>query len=375
MIGTNSVSKTVKRTGNVESGRPVCGIQHKIWIDLDNSPHVPFFVPIIEALRQRGYEVLLTSRDNAQVLDLLKSNGLECKAYGRHYGRNKLFKVMGLGVRALQLAPEILREKPVLALSHGSRSQIVLSSLLKIPSIVIMDYEHTKLNMGGIGPKWLMMPDIVAADLPQTYGKRILHYPGIKEDVYVPRFQPTPGLREEFGVSQGQLMITIRPPASDAHYHNTASDDLFHRTVEFLSRIEGVRMIMLPRNKRQDDQVRQVWRRLFESRQIVIPDRVVDGLNLIWFSDLVISGGGTMNREAAALGVPVYSIFLGKSGAVDRYLSAAGRLVMLEKPDDLKRIALMRREPRSISSLGNRQALSKIVENVITTVEMECHPD
>src|SRR3954464_1886524 len=111
-----------KTSLDIESRSSFCGIRHKIWIDLDNSPHVPFFVPIMEELRKHGYDLLLTSRDNAQVLELLRASGLECNAYGRHYGKNKLFKVIGLGARALQLAPAILREKPALALSHGSRS-------------------------------------------------------------------------------------------------------------------------------------------------------------------------------------------------------------------------------------------------------------
>jgi len=369
------MTKVAESAGAVEIRKPACGIRHKIWIDLDNSPHVPFFVPIIGELKRRGYEVLLTSRDNAQVIDLLKSKGLNCKAYGRHYGKNKVLKVLGLGGRALQLAPEVLREKPDLALSHGSRSQIILSSLLKIPSVVIVDYEHTKLNMVGIGPKWLMMPEVVSAGLKPNAGGRVLNYPGIKEDVYVPQFQPKPGLREELGVSQNHVMVTIRPPASDAHYHNPASDELFRCTVEFLSKVDNVRMILLPRHKTQEDDVRQRWPELFKAGKMFIPERVVDGLNLIWFSDLVISGGGTMNREAAALGVPVYSIFLGKSGAVDRYLSSTGRLICLENPEALKQINLTRREATSSSGLGNRQSLAKVVENVIATVEIECHPD
>src|SRR5262245_34538133 len=123
---------------------------HKIWIDLDNSPHVPFFVPIIEELAQRGYSTVLTSRDNAQVLALLKYHRLECRRYGRHYGKEKLLKMIGLGLRTLQLAPLILRERPDLALSHGSRSQIALCSFLRIPSIAIVDYEYTKMQFAGI---------------------------------------------------------------------------------------------------------------------------------------------------------------------------------------------------------------------------------
>src|SRR6185295_8928238 len=181
-------------------------------IDLDNSPHVPFFLPIIQELKQRGYNILLTSRDNAQVLELLKYNQLECRHYGRHYGKYKPIKELGLGLRTLQLAPLILQEKPDLAVSHGSRSQIVLSWLLRIPSVAIIDYEHAKMHMAGIRPKWLMVPEVISDSMVQVDRNHVLKYPGIKEDVYVPRFRPTPGIREELGLSKNDLVVTIRLP-------------------------------------------------------------------------------------------------------------------------------------------------------------------
>src|SRR5262249_38140534 len=146
-------------------------VRHKIWIDLDNSPHVPFFVPIIEELKQRRYRILLTARDNAQVPELIKWNNLDCRIYGHHYGKNKALKILGIGMRAVQLAPLIRREKPDLALSHGSRSQIVLSSVLRIPSLAITDYEHAKMRMLGIRPQWLMVPEVVSSAVAQgDYG-------------------------------------------------------------------------------------------------------------------------------------------------------------------------------------------------------------
>src|SRR5262249_49559064 len=154
-------------------------------------------------------------RDNAQVLELLEYNNLRCRHYGRHYGKNKVIKVLGIGVRAMELAPLILREKPDLAVSHGSRSQIVLSSLLRIPSLAIGDYEHAKLHMAGIRPKWFMVPEVIAGDISHMDPGRTLKYPGIKEDVYVPRFRPAAGLRRELGLSDDDLVATIRPPASD----------------------------------------------------------------------------------------------------------------------------------------------------------------
>src|SRR5580658_7344135 len=72
----------------------------KIWIDLDNSPHVPFFIPIIEGIERRGHQVFLTARDSYQVCELLRLHGLSCQVVGRHYGKRWILKLLGTAFRA-----------------------------------------------------------------------------------------------------------------------------------------------------------------------------------------------------------------------------------------------------------------------------------
>lgn len=307
-----------------------------IWIDLDNSPHVPFFVPIIKEFEKRGYSVILTSRDAYQVSELVDLFGLTCTKLGRHYGKNKILKVFGVCMRALQLMPLLLREKPALALSHGSRAQLLASFLLGIRSITIFDYEYASQSLMWLKPGWVIVPEVIPDEAVKHNRSRLLRYRGIKEDVYVPNFRADPATREHLGLNDDDLVVTVRPPANEAHYHKPESDVLFHAVVERLSNEAIVKMIILPRNDRQIKTIRELWPELIRSGKMIIPPQVVDGLNLIWCSDLVISGGGTMNREAAALGVPVYSIFRGRIGSVDRYLADQGRLVLLEKPNDVQ---------------------------------------
>jgi predicted glycosyltransferase len=189
----------------------------------------------------------------------------------------------------------------------------------------------------------------------------------LKENVYLERFIPDPSIRSRLGVANGDLMVTVRPPASEAHYHNPESDQLFHAVMEFLAQKAEVRTVLLPRNERQAILVKSTWPELIQSGKIIIPDHAVDGLSLLWFSDLAISGGGTMNREAAALGVPVYSIFRGTLGAVDRYLSEAGRLVLLERAEDLNRkIRLCRWERPETPGKCQTNTLSAIVGNIVS---------
>ena len=127
--------------------------QRRIWIDIDNSPHVPFFVPIVEELRKRGHEIILTARDAYQVCELLELYHLSCKVVGRHYGKNRAAKILGTCVRAAQLIPMMVHEKVDLAVSHGSRAQMMVGFALGIPTLLILDYEYIAMwdSSGRIG--------------------------------------------------------------------------------------------------------------------------------------------------------------------------------------------------------------------------------
>jgi hypothetical protein len=357
---------------NATTGRiAATSVNRTIWIDLDNSPHVPFFVPIIEELEKRGYSVLVTARDCFQVRDLARLHGLGIKVIGRHYGKLKVLKVVGLCLRALQLAPTVLRERPDVAISHGSRAQLLTCWLLRIPSVVIFDYEFAQ-GLGILHPRWAMCPEVVAPSAICQYDKsRVLTYPGIKEDVYVPRFTADPNLLGELGLEPHDIVVTIRPPASEAHYHNPESEFLLRAVFEMLAGTPDTKMILLPRNQKQEAAIRHAWPDLFASGKMRVPDAVVDGLNLIWNSDLVISGGGTMNREAAALGVPVYSIFRGHIGAVDRHLASAGRLVLVESVEDVRQKIVIRRRDRGHGpEIAGAETLKSIVTSISRVIEI-----
>jgi predicted glycosyltransferase len=351
----------------------VCSVvRKKIWIDLDNSPHVPFFSPIAEELENRGYSVLLTARDCFQVKELSDLMGLKYKLIGHHYGKNTVMKIMGLCTRALQMLPIAKREKPSLALSHGSRSQLILAKLLGIPAAMIGDYEFSTL-FAVVRPEWLIVPEVIPDAAVSGFKSKVLKYPGIKEDVYAPKFVPQSQIVEELGLGSGELIVTIRPPATEAHYHVPESDELFDEVLTYLAELPNIKMILLPRNEKQAISIREERPALFDSGKITIPKRVVDGLNLVWYSDLVISGGGTMNREAAALGVPVYSIFRGKIGAVDNYLASSGRLTLIESREEVRSKLLLKHRVRPERPVRASDAsLQSLVEHIISIVERPC---
>jgi uncharacterized protein len=350
------------------------GSGKKIWIDLDNSPHVPFFLPIIEELRKRGYKIILTARDSYQVCELLKFHHISCQVIGGHWGRHWVLKVLGTLLRAARLLPTIIKAKPDLAVSHGSRAQVLSSSVLGIPSLTIGDYEFAaKMTF----PKcdWFFVPQFIPESSSPKAKREVMKYPGLKEDVYVPRFRPDPSLKSQLGLDPKELVVTARPPATEAHYHNPEAEILFDEALNLLTQHPDIRVILLPRNEKQATILKKQWEKWIVNRRIIIPEHVVDGLNLIWFSDLVISGGGTMNREAAALGVPVYSVFRGHIGAVDKYLTKSGRLVLLESVEDVRtKIILERADLARRKSMSQNAALLCIVEGIVSIVEHQCLP-
>ncbi|HUO25030.1 MAG TPA: DUF354 domain-containing protein [Candidatus Aquilonibacter sp.] len=337
----------------------------KVWIDLDNSPHVPFFRPIIGELQRRGCDVVVTARDAYQVRELLEFYGVPARMVGRHHGKVKVLKALGTCWRAVELSAVVSREKPMLSVSHGSRSCLLASGLLGISHVMLTDYEFVA-KVPAVKPAWLMVPSVVPDDNLSLHGARVLKYPGIKEDVYLSGFQPDQTLRKRLGISADELLVTVRPPATEAHYHNPEAEILLGEALRRFLQIPEARVLLLPRNKRQEAELRPAWSDALASEKLLIPGQVEDGLNLIWNSDLVISGGGTMNREAAAMGVPVYSIFRGKIGAVDQYLASEGRLVMVRTVEEVQtKIKAVRRAPAPHNRGRNVPALETIVFNIL----------
>jgi predicted glycosyltransferase len=234
---------------------------------------------------------------------------------------------------------------------------------------MIQDYEFAKAPPFS-RPRYSIVPEVIArAKLP---GKNVLTYSGIKEEVYVPSFAPDPAILTELGLSAQDIVVTIRPPATEAHYHNPEGEKAFIDLMEWILSQPGTKIVLLPRDGKQQAHLREQHPAWFSTRRLIIPGQAVNGLNLIYFSDAVVSGGGTMNREAAALGVPAYSIFRGPTGAVDKYLASQGRLTLISSTDDLRStMALAKRDRRRPFEAGRKPALEQIVEHIESIMASE----
>jgi predicted glycosyltransferase len=299
----------------------------RVWVDFTNSPHVLVLRPVIEYLRRRGHEVQITARDFAQTLELCERFGLEHTAVGRHRGGALASKALGLADRSLALARWAAGRRFDLAIGHGSNDITVAAALLRIPSSTTFDYEWAAVQhvINCRLARAVVVPDAIPPERLYRYGARgkLHRYEGLKEEYYLADFEPEEGVLRELGLDPARPIAVVRTAPDVALYHRFANE-LLEAVLERL-RAGAVQTVVLPRTPEQ--------RQRFEhSRGLIVPRRAIDAQSLIAYADLVVSAGGTMNREAVALGTPVFTLFEGRLGAVDERLIAQGRLQRLTDP-------------------------------------------
>ena len=323
----------------------------RVWIDLTNSPHVLVFRPLIGLLRDRGDEVEVTAREYAQTMQLLELHGIDAVAVGRHGGASAFGKARAELSRVPALRRLAKGRRFDLALAHGSHDLTLTARSLGIPSTTTFDYEFAWLQhqLGCRAATRVVVPDAIPAERLARYGVRapkLRTYPGLKEEYYLADFEPLP-----VDVPAGKRLVVVRTPPEVSLYHRHGNP-LFHAVLERLGRDEGVHAVVLPRTEEQRAQIRALG-----LPSLVVPDTAVDAQSLISAAAAVVSAGGTMNREAVALGTPVYTTFGGKLGAVDEALIRDGRLVRLDDAAQLDLDGLpprgerLRRDPRVLLDL------------------------
>ena len=303
----------------------------RVWIDITNSPHVLVFRPLIALLRERGAEVEVTSRDFAQTVQLLDLHRIDAEILGAHGGRGRLGKAQAMVSRMRALHSWARGRRFDVALAHGSHELTLTARRLGIPSATTFDYEFAWLQhqLGCRAATRVVVPEAIPPERLARYGARppkLRQYPGLKEEYYLSDFEPDPAALAQFSLDPARTLVVVRTPPDVALYHRR-SNPLFPQVLEHLGRNETVHAIVIPRTDEQREFVRGL-----ALPSVQVPDRAVDGQSLIAFSDLVVSAGGTMNREAVALGVPVYTTYGGRLGGVDELLIREGRLIPLSDP-------------------------------------------
>jgi predicted glycosyltransferase len=330
----------------------------KVWIDLTNSPHVLVMRPVIANLRERGHEVEVTARDFAQTLGLCERFGIEQTTIGRHRGAGLLDKARGLLSRSAELVRWARPRRFDLALGHGSNDVTVAAAWLRVPCATTFDYEWATVqhNVNCRLAQAVVVPDAIPPERLYRYGARhkLGAYPGLKEEYYLADFEPDTGVLAELGLDRAEPIAVVRTPPAVSLYHRF-ENDLFGQV---LARLRGAQVVVLPRTREQRSELERAG-------GFIVPEQAIDAQSLIAFADLVVSAGGTMNREAVALGTPVYTVFEGRLGAVDERLIDTGRLMRLRAADEIELAkrhsdagapARVRRDPGLLTDLLLRPA-------------------
>jgi uncharacterized protein len=303
----------------------------RVWVDLTNSPHVLVMRPLIAAMRADGHEVEVTARDFAQTLELCDLLGVDHTEIGRHRGGRLASKGLGLASRSLALARWARGRRFDVAMGHSSNDVMVAAAMLRIPSATAFDYEFAKIqhHVNCRLARSIVVPAAIPPERLHPYGAdgKLRRYEGLKEEYYLADFEPDEAVLSQLSLDRARPLVVVRTPPEVSLYHRFESP-LFRGVLERLSASDA-QTVVLPRTAAQREELAQ-------QGGFVVPEHAVDAQSLVSFADLVISAGGTMNREAVALGTPVYTTFEGRLGAVDEALLAEGRLRRLERPEEVQ---------------------------------------
>jgi uncharacterized protein len=302
----------------------------RIWVDCTAAAHPLVLRPIIRELEGHGHEVFVTAREYGQTLGILDRLGISYTAVGKHGGKSKLGKVGALAGRSRKLGKLIWERRPNLGLAHGSVDLAVISATFRFPAAQMQDYEYGGLQrrIAWKAAERVLVPDSIPVERLRKAGakeEKLIRYPGLKEEYYLADFEPTETVLDELGLDREKVLVVVRPPPETSEYH--APNDVYAATVRRLAAEPGAQAVIVPRTEEQGAAARALG-----AANLIVPERAIDAQSLIAHADLVVSAGGTMNREAVALGTPVYTTFSGRMGGVDEALIREGRLRVLEDP-------------------------------------------
>jgi uncharacterized protein len=333
----------------------------RIWVDMSAPAHVLVLRPIIARLRGEGHEVEITSRDYAQTQQLLELHELEHTPIGRHGGASRLRKASSLAARSAGMLRFGRGRGFDLALAHGSNDLAIAAKTLGVPEANMHDYEYavTQHRIGCRLARRVMFPDAIPLDRLRRFGvteEKYFPYPGLKEEYYLYDFEADAEALPRLGVETGRVVVIVRPPPDVSLYHRK-SNPLFPKVLDRLGRDEGVHAVVLPRTEAQREFINGL-----ELPSVIVPPGAVEAQSLVALADLVLSAGGTMNREAAALGTPVYTTYGGRLGGVDEALIRSGRLRPLT---DARALELRK---RTAEATPTRRDPSALVKTILGTV-------
>jgi uncharacterized protein len=336
----------------------------KVWIDCANSPHPLLFAPVARRLETEGHEVLVTARDHAQTIELARERWPRLEAIGGPSPRARAAKLQTIGRRVRELRRWAAATRPHIALSHNSYGQIVAARSLRIPSVTGMDFEHQPANHVAFRlARTILLPDVLplaALRWQGAAGRKVVQYPGLKEELYIGDFTPDPSILAKLGLEgRPRIIVVVRSPPTRAVYHPSANS-MFESVLRTICLQNGVACVALARHPEQTAAIEALG-----FRNLIVPRRAIDSRSLIYAADAIIGAGGTMTREAAVMGIPTWTMFAGTTPAVDTWLERQGMLKRLVTPDQLAELTPRHGQPRSPADMRRRgEAIERVFVEV-----------
>lgn len=334
------------------------------WIDLASPSHPFFFRALARSLPELS--VTTTVRRKTETVDLAEDVGFNCRTVGHDFDNTFLRKI-GIPLRTAQLA--LQAPNADVSLSSRNAMCVLASKAREIPSIHFTDNDITAY-VNGLGAEKLynflearathnVVPRAFRTTELWKWGAnpdRIHTYDGYKEDVYVAEFAPDDSFPETLPFEE---FIVVRPEALDAAYvdaDRSLVPELFEQALE-----SGLNVVYLPRGRGDESYADE-----YPSDRVHVPDGALDGLQLAWHARCVLTGSGTMAREAACMEKPAVSFFPNTLLSVDQELVEEDRILWSRDPD---RIGEYLRELSSADAAGDRSRSKAVKREVVSLTD------
>ncbi len=321
-----------------------------IWIDVVNQPHVRFWRRFLHFYRG---DVLITVRDKGNLAEMAELFLGDVLTVGR-WGKDRLDKLLAFAERVKELT-KLVQGRVNLALSKASPELARVAFGLGIKSVIANDNDLPPYTVSKLTfplASLVLIPECYSGP---TFSAKDRRFSGTFEVSHVLDYLER-GPVKEFGLEE-EYMVARPPPKS---FYLDMPSDWFVKLVRKVSRELRLKVVYIPREGERPE-------------GFIIPEEVVDGIDLIRGSALVLGAGGTMTREAALLGKPTVSLFPLKGPCVTDILLKEG-LMIRGKPslnvEELKDLMKEEREEKVRDFLRRSEDPAKVLAE-LASVKMD----
>lgn len=334
----------------------------KIWFDITNTPQVHFLLSILNGLEKRGIQdFIISARDFSETIRLLeKRTDLPVIKIGSHAGKDLAKKAAGLFDRFMKIYKTIPQFD--ISLSCGSEAAIWTSVMKRKRSIAFGDNDLARQWTYSLFIDYAFFPRSVPVRILKKqglWGSKLYQYDGFKEHIYLADYKPDQQFLRSLPFSD---YVVVRPENIRANYLNSTKIDSITPALLDLLSASGANILFLPRYETDRQYTSGI-------KNIFIPETPVNGLDACYFSNAVFTGAGTFAREAACLGVPSFSFFLGERLlAVDNDLVNQGKMFFSRIPEELvNKFIHSDKRPADLEKAKavNNEVLTKLNEIII----------